>query len=220
MSEEKKLKMILSTGKVELINALFEELYTKYKGLVCFIISKYIKSVDDVVDIAQDVFLDFFNNAKNVNKNIKFYLTSSAKNKALDHLKKYNKITLVDVSDLDLFNNQSVSNDYLFKDTLKVLKDNLKTLEHNILLLHIFSELTFKEISSKLNMKESSVKTLYFRTLKKSRKLLESIPVICQGLKSNNFFKCFIHSVKAKSPILDRIGKQGMYYMKEILSFV
>ena len=90
MSDEKKLKLILSTGKVELINALFEELYTKYKGLVCFIISKYIKSVDDVVDIAQDVFLDFFNNAKNVNKNIKFYLTSSAKNKALDYLKKYN----------------------------------------------------------------------------------------------------------------------------------
>ena len=75
MSDEKKLKLILSTGKVELINGFFEELYTKYKGLVCFIISKYIKSVDDVVDIAQDVFLDFFNNAKNVNKNIKFYLT-------------------------------------------------------------------------------------------------------------------------------------------------
>ena len=88
-------------------------------------------------------------------------------------MKKYNKITLVDVTDLDLLNNQSVSNDYLFKDTLKVLKDNLKTLEYDILSLHIFSELTFKEISSKLNMKESSVKTLYFRTLKKSGKLLE-----------------------------------------------
>lgn len=173
MSDEKKLKMILSTGKVELINALFEEIYTKYKGLVCFIISKYINSVDDVVDIAQDVFLDFFNNANNVNKNIKFYLTSSAKNKALDYLKKYNKITLVDVTDLDLINNRSVSNDYIFKDTLKVLKDNLKTLEYDIISLHIFSELTFKDISLKLNMKESSVKTLYFRTLKKSRKLLE-----------------------------------------------
>ena len=33
MSDEKKLKMILSTGKVELINALFEELYIRYKGL-------------------------------------------------------------------------------------------------------------------------------------------------------------------------------------------
>lgn len=172
MSDEKKLKMILSTGKVELINTLFEALYTKYKGLVCFIISKYIKSLDDVVDIAQDVFLDFFNNAKNVNKNIKFYLTSSAKNKALDHLKKIKKITLVDVTDLELFN-QSVSNDYVFYGTIKVLKENLKDIEYDILSLHLFSELTFKEISLKLNMKEPSVKTLYFRTLKKSRKLLE-----------------------------------------------
>ena len=55
----------------------------------------------------------------------------------------------------------------------KVLKENLSDIEYNILSLHLFSELTFKEISSKLNMKESSVKTLYFRTLKKSRKLLE-----------------------------------------------
>lgn len=175
MSDEKKLKLILSTGKIDKINALFEELYTKYKGLVCFIISKYINSADDVADIAQDVFLDFFNHAKNVNDNIKFYLTTCAKNKALNHLKKYNKITLVDVTDLDLFNNESASNDYLFSDTLKILKDNLKALEYNILSLHIFSELTFKEISSKLNMKESSVKTLYFRTLKKCRKLLERI---------------------------------------------
>lgn len=173
MSDEKKLKMILSTGKVDLINTLFEALYTKYKGLVCFIISKYVKSFDDVVDIAQDVFLDFFNNAKNVNKNIKFYLTSIAKNKALDHLKKNNKITLVDATDLDLLNNQSASNDYIFYGTIKSLKENLKDIEYHILSLHLFSELTFKEISSKLNMKESSVKTLYFRTLKKSRKLLE-----------------------------------------------
>ena len=173
MSEEKKLVKTLNTGNLELINEFFEELYNKYKGLVCYIVSKYISSREDVFDIAQDVFLDFFNNANNVNTSIKFYLTSSAKNKALDHLKKYNKIALVDVTDLDLLNNQSVSNDYLFKDTLKVLKDNLKTLEYNILSLHIFNELTFKEISSKLNMKESSVKTLYFRTLKKSRKLLE-----------------------------------------------
>ena len=64
-------------------------------------------------------------------------------------------------------------NDYIFHDTLKVLKENLSDIEYNILSLHLFSELTFKEISSKLNMKESSVKTLYFRTLKKSRKLLE-----------------------------------------------
>ena len=173
MSEEKQLKSVLSTGNIELINAFFEILYTKYKGLVCFVISKYIKSVDDVVDIAQDVFLDFFNNAKNVHSSIKFYLTSSAKNKALSHLKKHKKITLIDVSDLNMLCNQSVPNDYAFYDTLKILKENLKGLEYNVLSLHLFDNKTFKDISLKLNIKESTVKTLYFRSLKKSRRLLE-----------------------------------------------
>ena len=73
----------------------------------------------------------------------------------------------------------------------------------------------------KLKYKTTSLRSLKYTNNKdKKPNKITSIPVICQGLKSNNFFKCFIHSVKAKSPILDRIGKQGMYYMKEILSFV
>lgn len=173
MSEEKKLEKTLNTGNLELINEFFEELYKKYKGLVCYIVSKYISSREDVFDIAQDVFLDFFNNADKVNTNIKFYLTSSAKNKALNHLKKYSKITFVERNDLDLLESKSNSNDLVFIDTVRILRENLKNDEFNILSLHLFENITFKDIASKLNMKLSTVKTLYFRSLKKSRLILE-----------------------------------------------
>lgn len=173
MSEEKKLVKTLNTGNLELINEFFEELYNKYKGLVCYIVSKYISSREDVFDIAQDVFLDFFNNANNVNTSIKFYLTSSAKNKALNYLKKYNRITFVELTDLDLLESKSDFDGFVFIDTVNILKDNLTDIEFNILSLHLLENITFKNIALKLNMKLSTVKTLYFRALKKSRSKLE-----------------------------------------------
>lgn len=173
MTEERRLKRTLNTGDLDLINELFEELYNKYKGLICYVISKYISSREDVFDIAQDTFLDFFNNADKVNSNIKYYLTSSAKNKTLNHLKKVNRITYVDISDLDLLERKSNSNDLLFIDTIRILKENLNEMEFKILSLYLFENITFKDISSKLNMKLATVKTLYYRTIKKSRLILE-----------------------------------------------
>ena len=173
MSDEKRLKIALRSGNLDIINSLFEELYNRYKGLVCFVIAKYVKIKEDIFDIAQDVFLDFFNNAEKVNSNIKFYLTTMAKNKAINHLKKYNKISIVDEGNLDLLDDKLSSDDYLFNDTIKVLKESLSSTEYEILILHLFNNYTFKEISIKLNSKEASVKTIYFRCLKKCRKNLK-----------------------------------------------
>lgn len=173
MSEEKRLQKVLSSGDKHLINIFFSEIYNQYKGLVCFVIAKYIKNREDVFDIAQDVFLSFFNNAHNINSNIKYYLTTSAKNKALNHLKKYNKISLVDDFELDTLDDKDNLNNDVFNDTLALLKENLKSQEYELLLLHLFDNYTFKEISTKLNIKESTLKTLYYRTIKKSRLIIE-----------------------------------------------
>lgn len=111
MNEERKLHQVLKTGDKEIINSYFEEIYNKYKGLVCFVIAKYIKNYDDIVDIAQDVFLSFFNNADKVNSSIKYYLTTSAKNKALNYIKKYSRISIVDDKELDVIQEELNSND-------------------------------------------------------------------------------------------------------------
>ena len=88
-------------------------------------------------------------------------------------MKKYSKITFVERNDLDLLESKSNSNDLVFIDTVRILRENLKNDEFNILSLHLFENITFKDIASKLNMKLSTVKTLYFRSLKKSRLILE-----------------------------------------------
>lgn len=173
MNEEKKLKKVLNKGNINYIHTYFEEIYNTYKGLVCFVVSKYINSREDIFDIAQEVFLDFFNNAENINTSIKFYLTTSAKNKSLNYLKKNERITLIDLETIDLLDEKSIENDYLFNNILKSLKQNLSDKEYNILILHIFDNYTFKELETKLNIKESTIKSIYFRTLKKCKNILK-----------------------------------------------
>lgn len=172
MGLEKKLKKVLSSGKKEVINSFFEEIYNKYKGLVFYVVYKYIDNKDDVKDIVQDVFISFFNNADKLDNNIKSYLTMIARNKALNFINKHNKMNLVDVKDLDLLvEKKQVS--YL-DEALSLLKKNLKDIEYEILILHIIEDYTFLECSKKLNMKESTIKSVYFRALKKCRLVLEA----------------------------------------------
>lgn len=173
MNEERKLHQVLKTGDKQIINSYFEEIYNKYKGLVCFVISKYIKNYDDIVDIAQDVFLSFFNNADKVNSSIKYYLTTSAKNKALNFIKKYSRMSIVDDNELDVIQDIKNDNNDTFEYIMEVLKETLTTQEYEILCLHLLDNYTFKKISIQQNIKESTVKTLYYRAVKKSKLAIE-----------------------------------------------
>lgn len=172
MNEERKLHQVLKIGDKEIINSYFEEIYNKYKGLVCFVIAKYIKNYDDIVDIAQDVFLSFFNNADKVNSSIKYYLTTSAKNKALNYIKKYSRVSIVDDKELDVIQEELNRND-TFEYIMEVLKETLTKQEYEILCLHLLDNYTFKKISLKQNINESTVKTLYYRAVKKGKLAIE-----------------------------------------------
>ena len=170
---EKELKRVLKTKNIEKINQIFEKIYLNYKGLVCFVIAKYVNEREDVMDLAQEVFLSFFNNADRVSSSIKYYLTTTAKNKALNFLNKEKKISIIDEGKIDLLDDKNIYDEYLYKDIIKLLKENLKEIEFKVLILHLFDEYTFREIAVRLKMKESSVKSIYFRTLKKGETLLE-----------------------------------------------
>lgn len=172
MNEEKRLKKVLKSGDIDLIHEYFDELYNKYKGLVCFIISKYINNKEDVYDVAQEVFLSFFNNADTVSSSIKYYLVTTSKNKSINFLRKKNKINYVDDYDFDVLYETENNND-MFIDLINLLKSNLSQIEYEIVILHLINNSTFFEISNKYKTKESTVKSIYYRSIKKVRKIIE-----------------------------------------------
>ena len=64
----------LKSNDESTIRYTFNCVYNKYYKLVCFCISQYVKSKEDIEEIANDSFLNFFNSIKKLdeNKNIIF----------------------------------------------------------------------------------------------------------------------------------------------------
>ena len=83
----------LKSYNEEDIRYSFNCVYNKYFKLVCFCISQYVSSKEDVEEIANDTFISLFNNIDKLqeNKNLKYYLLTIAKNNAISFLRKYSK---------------------------------------------------------------------------------------------------------------------------------
>ena len=84
-------------------------------------------------------------------------------------LKEANKKGEIDEGSLLV--NASPSHDYslLVSDLKAILKENEFAIFHS----HLIMDETFKEIAMRLGMKENTVKTIYFRTLEKCKKILK-----------------------------------------------
>ncbi len=86
MKVSKSLAKEFVLGKEEAV----AEVYHKYRGLLYFIISTYVKSKEDCEDVYQDVFLNVFNNKEKIKdpSNLHGYLCQTAKAVAINYAKK------------------------------------------------------------------------------------------------------------------------------------
>ena len=146
MNLELQLKNALKSNSIDNIHNVFSKIYSFYGRLVYFTIMKYVDNQSDIEELTQEVFVDFFNNLDNKIYNIKYYLLTSAKNKAIDYLKsKKHNIEYTDLSQFRNFEDDSISKNY--ENLLSAFKNYLSDLEIDILIQHIINDLTFKELS-------------------------------------------------------------------------
>ena len=163
-SIDKRLKILhILTEEQTLI--LFEDIYNEYYKLAFYIISKYINNYDDICDLVNDCFLNIYKNIKNIRKNVKYYIVVTSKNAAINFLKKQNNIIL----DNDFIYNQKyeqqdkVDYNYIYK----ILNELLSKEEIEIIELHLLYNKKFREIAKFKKQKEQTIKTTYYRAIKK-----------------------------------------------------
>lgn len=172
MTDEQKLFLALHYGGNNEPEATFNYLYNKYKNLLIFIASGYLTNDLDVDDAVEEAFINFFSKAAKVNSNIKAYLTKTTKNICLNMLKKNKKLVYVEDQSLDYvkdsnLNLENQSLKYLILDMEKCLtKEEIK-----IILMHLLEDLTFKALAIRLNSNERTIKTKYYRALKKYQRV-------------------------------------------------
>lgn len=148
-------------------NIILEEIYNEYYKLVCFIISRYISNNFDIEDLANDVFIKFFQNIYSVRSSIKYYLTTTAKNISLNFLKQNNKNVILDDEFIYSIKDEKHSSNENYYEIIDYLKTFLTENEIRIILNHVIYDMTFKKISKLLKMPENTIKTTYYRSLEK-----------------------------------------------------
>ena len=149
----------------------FEAIYNEYYKLVYFIVSKYVGDKFDRENLANDVFIKFYQKRERV-KNIKFYLATSARNTAADFLEKKKNIILpLDEAKTAVFVEDDGESG--FRDAVIDLRKVLDEAEVDIILSHaVFGE-TFKEIATRLKKPLKTVYSVYRRAAQKYRKYKE-----------------------------------------------
>ena len=172
MTDEKRLFKALHSGKKEEPEVTFQFIYNKYKPLVTFVVAQYIKNESDIDDIVQETFINFFNNIEKVQSSIKTYLTVSCKNIAFNFLKRNKNINYINFDDITYLD---VEHEHLANDRLINLLSDMKRViseeDIKIILLHLANDLKFDEIALKLNQNVKTIKTKYYRALKKYKKI-------------------------------------------------
>lgn len=162
-------KALNSKNNNKIIEA-FDTIYQEYYKLIYFVISKYINNEQDIEDLTNDVFLNFFEQVQKTKiNNIKYYLVSSAKNRSLNFLSRQNEQIPYDD---DIFMNVTEKSnvDYCYDDLIKEMSNVMTEEEIKIVLMHCIDDMKFKEISKELNKPLNTTISIYHRALKKFRK--------------------------------------------------
>ena len=149
----------------------FETIFKRYKNLVYFIVSKYVDDTFDRENLTADVFLKFYQNYDGAG-DVKIYLAKSAKNVAIDFLRKKKNISvsLDDAAEI-VYVDEGYQSGY--RDAVKEMRKVLDENEIDTILSHaVFGE-TFKEIAARQRRPLDSVYYTYRSAIKKYKKYKE-----------------------------------------------
>lgn len=152
----------------------FEQIVLRHKDKLIYFIYKYVRSIDIAEDIAQDVYVYLLIHKENYDfeYSLKTYLFTIGKTKALNYLKREQRITQIDekdIQDLDTLEERVFLDER--KQNLKQAILKLNPDYQQAVYLADIEELNYAEIGQILQKSESGIKVLIHR----ARKSLESI---------------------------------------------
>lgn len=154
----------------------FAKMFTMYYESVARFIFRYVKDGDTAEEIAQDLFIHFWENAPrlNITASVKAYLFTSARNFSFNHLKKnkirekYHELANADTETVALVEEvKSTDNQFLI-----LLKQSLDTLPEKcreIFELSKFEGLSYEEIADFLQISKKTVENQLAIALRKIR---------------------------------------------------
>lgn len=149
----------------------FDEIYQKCHKFVYYYICSYVKDRFLVEDIFQEAFMKMYNNIKTLQKPSAFssWFIKIVKNTIFDTLKKSKNV----VYDDEIIHTVPESNNRHQSMELNEVINKLPQQERDIIIYKTVFDFSFKEIAELIDINENTVKTLYYRTISKLKKMLK-----------------------------------------------
>ena len=143
-----------------------EKVYGEYKNLMFFVIASYVPSKEDCDDILSESFLKAMEHRSDLKdpRKLKPFLTSIAKNQAINFLKKNREASCSDVID-EIYGEDDHNNDVL--GLIEPLLSNKETI---VTYLKAVFSYTWAEIVAETGIPESTARRLYESAKEKLRK--------------------------------------------------
>lgn len=174
ISDKELLAMLQDSRNAE---RAFAEIYSRYSRSIWAYCLKIIGNKDDTNDVFQEVFVKFYNAAKNekINENIKFYLFSVARNQCLNY--KRDKREFVNFDNIeDYFQDQNLlEKEILENESQEIIAKALDTLplaQREIFILKLYNGLSYQEISDITGNSLAVIKNTMCRAKEKLRVFL------------------------------------------------
>lgn len=145
----------------------FAKFFDQYKNLVFYECNMILNNRVEAEDVAQEVFIEFFNRIDELKEdtNLKLYIAALAKRRAIDAYRKKSKSNISYLEDIETFGQKDNS-----INLLSLLSNLLEKEEEVIINLKIIYEFSFAEIAQDLNMSLGKVQGIYYQAVKKLKK--------------------------------------------------
>ena len=164
MSVSEKVIQAFILGKEDAIGKVYDE----YKNLMYFVIASYISLPEDCEDVLSDAFIKAINHRQDIKEtsSLKSYLTTIAKNCALDFLKKNKEIVSSEIVE-EMYGEEDQYNVML--NLLEPLLTNKETIVTYYRAVFSYSWTDIVELTG---IKESTARAIYASAKEKLRKEL------------------------------------------------
>lgn len=148
----------------------FRDIFDRYYTSICFFINNYTNNLEDAEDRAQDLFSKLWNSRTDLSQvnNLKAYLYTSARNSAIDFVrrKKAFSSSIDEVADQNIL--QSQENMLLREEALRLVIHEMQLLpgkyRHLLQALYFDGE-SYAEISARLQVPEATLRKQKERAL-------------------------------------------------------
>ncbi len=174
MNEHQLIKQLKKKDEAAL--EMMMEHYTPLVSAIIYNVSRGNLSTADIEETAADVFFSLWNNADKVNEgSLKGYISTIAKNKAKDKLRQIGTRNLMDIDDVVLADEYTLSDNIDRQELQKDLDDALNQFgepDREILVRYYYYYQTAPQIAEIVQLKTETVKSKIKRARKKLKAFL------------------------------------------------